>query len=114
MLFQILHIRNTVKELKDDPGKFAGGQAGELLMGIVILPLIIVILGLALMFILGFTHLLGGPYLLFKIVFFLGLFVSIGLGFVLYGVMSLVRRVTKRAVNKTVETISIKPDEVKE
>ena len=114
MLFQILHIRKTAKELKEDPGKFAGGQAGEVMMGIVILPLIIVVLGLAFIFILAFTELLGGPYLLFKIIFFLALFVSIGLGFVLYGAMSLIRRTTRRAVNKTVETISIKPDAVKE
>lgn len=113
MLFQILHIRNTVKELKEDPGKFAGGQAGEVMTGIVIIPIIIVILGLTLLFILGFTHLLGGPYSLFRIVFFIGLFISIGLGFVLYTLTSVVRRVTKRVVNKTVETISIKPDEVK-
>ena len=114
MLFQILHIRSTVKELKEDPGKFAGGQAGELMMGIVMLPIIILVLGLAFLFILAFTKLLGGPYLFFKIIFFIGFFVSLGICHLLYSVTSLVRRVTKRAVNKTVETISIKPDVVKE
>ena len=113
MLFQILHIRNTVKELKEDPGKFAGGQVGEAVTGVLIIPAIVVILGLTFLFILGFTHLLGGPYLLFRIVFFIGLFISIGLGFVLYTLTMVVRRATKRVVNKTVETVSIKPDEVK-
>ncbi len=113
MLFQILHIRKQVRELKEDPGKFAGGQAGEVLMGIVILPIIILVLGLVFLFVLAFTELLGGPYLFFKIMFFIGLFVSVGIASLLYSVASLVKRVTKNAVNKTVETISIKPDEVK-
>jgi hypothetical protein len=105
MLFQILHIRSTVKELKEDPGKFAGGQASEVLMGILILPLIIVVLGLAFLFILAFTHVLGGPYLFFKIIFFLALFVSAILGIIVYKLTSLFRRNTKKVVNKTKEYI---------
>jgi len=112
MLFQILHIRSMAKDIKENPGKFAGGQASELAIGLLIIPIIIIVLGLALFFILAFTSLLGGPYLLFKILFFIAFFISIGIGFVMYGAISLINRTTRNAVNRTVETISIKPDAV--
>lgn len=105
MIFQILHIRKTVKELRNNPGNFAGEQARDVIIGIIIIPAIIIILGLAFLFILAFTSLLGGPYLFFKIIFFLGLFVSAILGFITYKLASMLERNTKKIVNKTKEYI---------
>lgn len=108
MIFQILNIRGMVKDAREDPGRFAGGQAQEAIVGILILPTIVVILGLAFLFALAFTHFLGGPYFFFKIVFFIGLIGSSVLGFVIYKLITTLRRSAKRVVNKTIENIQNK------
>ncbi len=105
MLFKILHIRNSIKEARANPGNFASGQARDVIFGIVIIPAIIVVLGLVFLFMLGFTSFLGGPYILFKIIFFIGLIVSYILGLVIYKITSVFRNTTKRVVNKTVEEV---------
>jgi hypothetical protein len=95
-----------VKEAKENPGNFAGSQARDAILGIVILPLIIVILGLAFLFALAFTKFLGGPYIFFKIIFFIGLVSSFVIGSIIYKITSALRSTTKKVVNKTVENIS--------
>ena len=105
MLFKIFFIGKTIREIKQNPGNFAGEEARDAIIGILLIPLIIVILGLAFIFALGFTGFLGGPYLFFKIVFVLGLFTSCILGLIIYKLTSALRNTTKKVVNKTVETV---------
>ncbi len=105
MIFQIFHIGSMVKEAKDNPGNFAGGQAIDVILGILILPALIILAGLTLLFFVAFTGFLGGPYLFFKILFFIGLGISIIGGLVLYKVISSLKKTTKNVVNKTIENI---------
>ncbi|MEK7586034.1 MAG: hypothetical protein AAB477_02280 [Patescibacteria group bacterium] len=106
MIFQILHIRSAIKEAKEDPGNFAGSQARDVIFGIILIPLIIVLLGLTFLFFLAYTKFLGGPYLFFKIVFIIGLIVSFTFGSIVYKLTSVLRRTTKKVVNKTIENVS--------
>lgn len=107
MLFKIFFIGKTIRDIKSNPSKFASEEARGAILGIFILPIMLVILGLAVLFILGFTNFFGGPYLFFKIVFFFGLFTSLIFGFIIRKLMSLVGHTTKNVVSKTVETIKI-------
>lgn len=103
MFFQILRIRSAIKEVNADPGHFASNEARDLLIGILFFPALIVFLGLAFLFTLGFTHFLGGPYLFFKIIFFIGLFISFIFGTIIYKLTSVLRQTTKKVVNKVVD-----------
>ncbi len=105
MIFKIFQIRNNIKEAKENPGGFAGSQLRDLVVGTIILPLIFIILGLAFLFMLAFTNFLGGPYLFFKIIFFVGLLGSYFIGLVIYKLTKALSRTTKKVVNKTVENI---------
>ncbi len=105
MIFQLFNIRSTIKEIKANPGNFASSQAGDVIIGVLVIPLVIIILGLGLLFAIAFTKVFGGPYLFFKIIFFISLIISWSIGIVIYKVISLLRRTTKRVVNKTVETV---------
>ena len=106
MLLQIFTIGKTIKELKSNPGGFAGEQTRDVIIGVILLPLIIIVLGLAFLFILGFTKLLGGPYLFFKFVFFLGLIITLVSSFFIYKLTSFLRRTTKKIVDETVVNVS--------
>ena len=105
MLLKILHIRSTIKDIKTNPGNFAESQASDVIMGILILPIVIAILGLAFLFALAFTKFLGGPYLFFKIIFFIGLFTSSIIGFIIYKLTLVLSNTTKKVINETVENV---------
>lgn len=102
MIFKILKIRNTMKELKQDPGKFAGGELGGFFMGMFLMPIISAVLLLGGLFIIGFTEVLGGPYGFFKILFFLVLFPVMLFFFMLSRVYKVIKASTKSAVDETI------------
>jgi hypothetical protein len=106
MILKIFKIRSTVKELKEDPGKFAGEEAGGLVLGMFIIPFISGILFLGLLFILGFTEILWGPFGFFKFLFFLFLFPSILVFFILLRSYKLIRQSTKKVVDSTLKVES--------
>ena len=109
MIFRVLQIRNMAKEAKENPSKFASGQAGDLFLDVLILPAIITLLALATFFILGFTSFpsfLGGPYFFFKLLFFLLL---AGVLFILYflrKIYKLIKSITKNVVERTIKVES--------
>ncbi len=88
MLFKILRIRSMAKQGINDPQGFVQDQAKEAAIdaaiGALIVPAIFLILFLALLFVLSYTHLLGGPYGIAK--FFFWLLVMV------YGLAALVLR----------------------
>ncbi|MEI8175188.1 MAG: hypothetical protein WCG28_04535, partial [bacterium] len=61
MIFEILQIRKTVNEARENPGKFAGGKVGDFFVNMLIVPSLILFVILSSFFILGFTTFLGGP-----------------------------------------------------
>lgn len=85
-------MRKMVREARQNPGAFAGEEAGGMVQGVFVVPLIFVAGLCALFFILGFTSLILKPYLFFKIFFWITL---AGLG---VGVLAM--RMTVRAIKK--------------
>ena len=105
---KIFFISRAIKEAKDNPSGFASSQTKEAIWGIFIIPIIILVLGLAFLFILSFTHLLGGPYFFFKIIFFIGLFFSSIFFVIVYKLISKIGNTTKKVVSKTINNVSNK------
>lgn len=106
MIFQILKIRKMVREGKEDPGKLAGGEVGDFIIGAAILPGIVTVGVLVLLFILSYTTLLGGPFGLAKFFFWVILFGTVILFYTLATIIRLARRLAKRAVDNTVKVTS--------
>ncbi len=102
MIFKIFQIRNTIKEVRANPGEFAGQGAGGLFMGLFIMPLVYGVLILGGFFVLGYTTFLGGPYGFFKFLFILSIVGIVGFSFVLYKIFSLIKRSTRILVDKTI------------
>ena len=106
MIFQIFKIRKMVREGAENPGKFAGGQAGEFLVGLFIVPIIIAVIVLALLFLLSFTTVLGGPFGLAKFFFFIVLFGTLSLGSVAWKLSQITKRLTRKVVDDTITVTS--------
>lgn len=106
MILKIFKIRSTVKELKEDPGKFAGGEIGGMFLGMFIVPMILIVFFQALLFILGFTGLLWGPFGFFKFLFFLFIFPSIIFFSILFRAYKMIKGTAKKAVNNTIKVES--------
>ncbi len=92
-----------IKEGRRDPGGLAGDETKDVLIGLLLIPALGILLWLALMFILGFTTLLGGPMGFFKFIFILSLIGTVVLGTIVRKLLGLVRRGTKQVVDKTIE-----------
>lgn len=106
MLFQIIKIKNMAHDASRDPGRLAAGLAGEALLGILIVPAISTLLFLALFFVLGYTHLLGGPFGFFRFLFIVFTLCVISVSWLLWKVHRAVRRATRHTVNSTLKVES--------
>jgi uncharacterized membrane protein len=74
MLIKIIRARRQYKDTKDamnDPMGFAMGSMKGALLAQILPGIITLVLFFALLFILSFTGLLGGPYLLAKVIFWI-------------------------------------------
>lgn len=106
MIFRVLKIKNMVRDARENPGHFAGGEIGDLFMGIFIMPIISAILLLGGLFVLGFTTLLGGPYSFFRFFFWISIFCVFFFFYLLQKMYKLVKNTTKNAVDKTIKVES--------
>jgi heme exporter protein D len=93
ILFKVFHIRKILKGVHENPSKLAGEEAGDALWDIVLIPLIILVGGIILFFILGYTNVFRFHLGFFKFLFWLSLIVSIL-------IFSIIRRIIK-SVSKT-------------
>lgn len=91
MIFQIFRIKKVIKEARENPSKFAGSELGDLLWGIVTIPIIIGVLGIILFFIIGYTHWFGFQFGFFKFLFWVALFVSLFIFFVIRKIIKSLR-----------------------
>lgn len=105
MIFQIFRIRNTIKDVREDPGRFAGSELRDVLIGIIILPMLISLGGLTLLFSLGYLHFLGGPYIIARIIFWIGVIVSVSIGYGIYKLIKALRKKTRHMVNIAVDRV---------
>ena len=109
MIFRVLQIRKMAKEAKENPSKFASGQAGDMFFDLLIMPSILAFSSLVVLFILGFTNFpsfLGGPYFFFKLLFFLLLAGVLFAIYFLHKIYKLVKSVTKNVVENTIKVKS--------
>lgn len=112
MLFTIIKVGLKGRSFRNNPNNFAQEAVMETGLSLILLPVITAVIILVLLFILSFTHLLGGPYGLAKVFFW---FFAIG-----YAVISLpvyffyktIKKASRIVGNKT-EQIFVK-SEVKE
>lgn len=102
MIFQVLQIRKMASEAKENPGKFAGGQVGELFISMFVLPTLFAIAFLSGLFVLGYTTLLGGPYGFFKVIFLLSIFGILCIVYFLIKIYKMIQGVTKKVVDATI------------
>lgn len=102
MIFKILKIRQMVKEGTENPSEFAGGQASDFIVGLLIAPLVIAIAVLVLLFILSYTTLLGGPFGFAKFFFYVVLFGALAFGSLVWKLSKLTKQMTRSAVDKTI------------
>ncbi len=70
-MFRLYSLYKMWKEGTSDPKGFAKGQVLDAILGALIVPVVALILFLAFLFILSYTHLLGGPYGVAKFFFWL-------------------------------------------
>ncbi|HVY35942.1 MAG TPA: hypothetical protein VG982_01540 [Candidatus Paceibacterota bacterium] len=103
MLFQLLRLRKNIREARENPGKFAGSQAAGLATSIVIIPLLIAVLWLALLFLFGFTHVLGGPFGFFRFLFVFTLIIMVPIIVFLAKTIRVIRSSVRGTVNKVTE-----------
>jgi hypothetical protein len=107
MLFKIFTIRKMMRDAKENPGQFAGGEIQDLLVGMFIVPILIGILLLALFFILGFTSVLGGPFMIGRIFFYLFLIGGGTTSFILWKIIKFTKQITKKAVDDTIHVENV-------
>ena len=80
MILQIFHVRKTIRDIKEasaNPSGFAASQGKEHIIGAVLLLLLPVVILTAVLAVFSFSSLLGGPYLLAKILFWIVIFPAI-------------------------------------
>ncbi len=102
-LFKIFQLKKTLREVRENPSAFAGGQMREFLWGVFILPLLIVGGILILFFIMGYTDVFGFHYGIFKILFWITIVVA---GIFLLMLRLSIRLLGKKTVGYTEKTIS--------
>lgn len=106
MIFRILEIRKMASEAKENPGKFAGGQVGNMFVGMLVAPALFVLFFLATFFIFGFTTLLGGPYVFFKFLFWISFVIVFCLVYFIIKIYKFIKSLTKGAVESTLKVES--------
>lgn len=102
MIWKLWQAQRMIREGRENPAKFAGGEVRDVVLGILIIPGLVIIGTLILLGIAGFSHFLGGPYLLFKILFWIGLIISFVLGSIAYVIIRGASRLTKHIVERTI------------
>lgn len=77
LIFKIFKIRKSIKEIEESPSQFASSEVRDTLWGLILAPIIIIIIGVIIFFILGYTNLFGFHFGFFKFLFWLSLIVGL-------------------------------------
>jgi arginine exporter protein ArgO len=112
MIWKLWQAQKMIREGRENPAKFAGGEARDALLSVLIVPGLTMVAILVMFGIVGFSSLLGGPYLLFKIFFWMGAVIVFILGCIAYAIIRAVIHLTKHVVSHTIkkESISVHND----
>lgn len=101
MLFQIIKVGVQGRKAYKHPGEFTGEAVRDVALSFVILPLLGAVALVVLLFLLSFTHVLGGPYFLAKIFFWILFVTCLLIGVPAYLYYRLVRRISKKVGEQT-------------
>lgn len=101
MIFTIIKIGLKGKSFYNDPKNFTEGAVKEIGMSALILPVISAVILLGLLFIFGFTGLIGGPFIFAKILFWIAFIIYGFLSVPLYIFWKIVRNISKHAGKQT-------------
>ncbi|MCF7831813.1 MAG: hypothetical protein K9M36_02940 [Candidatus Pacebacteria bacterium] len=116
IIFRILNIRKTIqdtKEIAQNPAGFARDEIKKTIVVYSIVSLVMVIGLLALVFLFGFTDVLGDPSGLARFVFYVLAFIFVCVGFWIFFVVKLLKRFQDIIMpSRDSETIQIKKDVV--
>ena len=93
-------------EARENPGKFAGGKAGEFFVNMLIMPSLILFVILCSFFILGFTNLLGGPFWFFKFLFVITLILVLLVFYFVRKIYKFIKSLTENVVTSTLKVES--------
>lgn len=109
--FKILQIRKNIKEARENPSTFAGGQTKDFLWGIFLLPLVICILVLGLFFVLGYTELFGSHLGFFKFLFWVALIVSFLIFSLFRRIIGVASKIATKQTRRVVEAVVVEKGE---
>lgn len=112
MLIEIIKVGFQGRKAYKHPGEFAGEAVTDVALSVLILPILGALALVVLLFLLSFTHLLGGPYFLAKVFFWLLIVGYAIIGLPIYLYYRLVRRISKKVGTET-ERVFVR-SEVKE
>jgi len=105
LIFDIFKTRKLYKEVKENPGKVVAGQLSGLMFGLVLVPVIVVGVILALLFVLGFTSLILGPFIIAKILFYIFAPLYLIIVFFVWRTMKTIKNQTESFANDSVKKI---------
>lgn len=106
MIFRMLKVHKMARDAKENPGKFATDEASNLFVSMLLMPIISAVLLIGLLFILGFTTWLGGPFAFFKFLFFFSVIGITTFFFILRKAYLAMKRAASSSVNKTIKVES--------
>lgn len=105
--FKILQIRKNIKDARENPSIFAGGQVKDFLWGVFVLPIIVCILILGIFFVIGFTDLFGFQIGFFKFLFWVALFMSFIFFSVIRRIIGSISKTTTKQTTKIIEAVVV-------
>ena len=108
-IIKIKNIKNAMQGVNHDPVHLASEMAGNIFLGMFLVPAIVAILFLVLFFVLGYTHWLGGRFRFFRFLFILSVIGDFLFFFVLYRLYRLVRAVSRTPAD-TSTTIEVESE----
>jgi uncharacterized membrane protein (DUF373 family) len=95
-----------VRDANRDPGHLAAGMVGDVFVGMFLLPVVLTVVFLGLFFVLGYTHLLGGPFGFFRFLFVVSIIGGFLFFFILYKLYRVIKNTTKHSVNSSIKVES--------
>jgi hypothetical protein len=101
MLFTIIKTGLKGRSFYKDPKNFVSESVKETALSFLIFPIVVAILILAFLFVLSFTHLLGGPFLLAKFFFWILLIGYALVSVPIYLFYKLVKKASQKAGDAT-------------
>jgi membrane protein implicated in regulation of membrane protease activity len=106
MIFKILKIRKSIREARENPGKFGAGELMDLVKGVLVVPALVVLGVLVILFIFGFTHIIGAPSGLARFFFVLFLIPTVIVSIFINRLLNSFKNRSAQFVNTTVKKVS--------